>query len=165
MVIGHQLAVLGESIQWSQLPFRPRLIVDVVENLRFEDEVSSVDPALTDLWAEFPSKLWLLREPNNAVAVHLQSAEPIRRMHCGQRRESTMRAVEFEQFPEIHVGDAIPVCEHERLAAEKRGDPLDARSRFRLGPGLYEVDGPVLRDRLNRGSRPQAAVPHVDGDI
>src|SRR5919106_4920554 len=77
---GHELAVLGETLQRRQLPFRRVIVVDVIEDPGLEDEEASVDPPFADLWSVLARKLWLLDEAYDLVLVHLDLAEAGRRV-------------------------------------------------------------------------------------
>ena len=83
-MIGHELPVLGKLFH--RLPFPVSQIrIYILEDARFQDKKSAVDPPL--------SGLWLLREFHHPISIGFQVSETRRRPNSCQRGKFPMFTV------------------------------------------------------------------------
>ena len=135
MTIGGELPVLRETLERVGLETR-RVVVEVVEESRLEDEEATVDPTLADLW--------LLGELRDEVALEDEPAEARGRSHRSDGRDPAVAPVEAKELAEVDIGDAVAVRGHERLPVEQRSQTADAPAGARLETGVDDMHDPVL---------------------
>src|SRR6185437_10109744 len=106
---------------------------DVVNGFALEHEVSSVDP--------FLHCLGLFMEASDRVPFESKAPEALRRMHRGNRREFSVRAMESQQILNVNISDAVSIGEHKRLIGRQ---PLaktpQPSAGLSLQPGVYQVN-------------------------
>ena len=154
MAVGHELAVLGECLEG--LLFEDALGVEVVEDLRLEDEEAAVDVVVGE---------GLLAEAlDGAVVVHVHDPEARQRADRGHGGEAAVRLVERQQRREVDVGQAVAVGDHAPLVADVLLDPLHAPTRHGALAGVGHGDLPaVLLVRAVVGQLGRLAEP--DGEV
>ncbi len=135
MAIGGQLTVGGESLH--RVCFEAACVsFQVIEDRRFEDQKSAVDPAL--------AYLRFLGEFGHDVAVEYEAAEASGRAHCGDGGYAAVRAMESEQLLQVYVAHTIAVSDHESVVFQPGFEPLDAASGVRFLARVHQVYNPVV---------------------
>ena len=95
MEVGPELVTLGEYRQWSIFP--PRILtLDQVETVGMEYEEATVYEAIISRR--------LLREPGHPATVQFKGTETPGGLDRGDRRQSSVRAVEPDQGRHVDVG-------------------------------------------------------------
>ncbi len=78
------------------------------------------------------------------AAVHLQHAEARGGRHGGHGGELAVGAMEGQDLAQVHVGQPVPVGDHEGVPVHVALHALDARAGHGLGTGLGQRDLVVL---------------------
>src|SRR5690606_35769184 len=118
MGVGGELTVVGELFEGFLLP-ACLVVFDEVNGFGFDDEESAVDPGSV--------AAWFFAEAADLVFAFLQAdrAKPAGRFYGGHGAEGFLFAVEFQQFIDIDVTDAVTVGEAERFVADIFADATE----------------------------------------
>ena len=144
MAEGPQLAVRGQALE--RLPFEQGVVArDPVQHRRLQDEEAAVHPAAVALRLLLEGPDGRRGELLDGLAVvDLHRAEASQRLDRGDRRQPAVRPVEGEQRPDVHVGDAVAVGQHE--VSSRTYSPIRL-----MRPPVW-VSGPVSTSVTRHGS-------------
>ena len=144
MLVAHEFSVFREAAERFLLK-DAGIVGEIVEYPRLQDHEAGVDggAVLGGFLAEGAHRI---------VAADVQDAFGLIQLHGGQRSKFSMRAMEGQQFLDIHVADAVAVCEHEGLVPDVFLYALDAPAGHGVESRIHHGDAPRLRVLLAKDS-------------
>src|SRR5262249_36348089 len=131
-----ELAVLGEALERVALEHAAVGGGQILEERAFEDEESAVDEAIRHGR--------LLAELDHAGATRHQLAEARGRTDTGHGPDPAVALVKGHELPDVDVGHAVTVRQHESRTVDVALDSLDAGAGQRGGTGVGEGHRPAL---------------------
>lgn len=135
MAEGDELALLCQPFE--RLLLKDDFVaLDVVQDLRLKDEVTSIDPPFGDLG--------LFGESRHSVPVQLKTSKPRWWADGSHRCQTPMGFVESHQIRDVNVSHPVTVGHHEGFGSHIPRQPLESTSGLRLITGVDEMDDPVL---------------------
>lgn len=134
MEIRDELAVGGQLLH--RFPSPVDVAGDVVEDLRLQDEVTTVDPAL--------GHLRFLVESFDERAVQAELPEPSTWVNCCDGGQPLAASVELDECRQIDVGNTVTVGHHERRVTEVVAHLEQATSSLTVQPRIDDGHLPGL---------------------
>lgn len=119
-----------------RLLFKHDIAGDIIKRLRIQNHIASVNPA--DVLFTF------FAEGKHFVAVEVQIAESTFGLNCGYRANFSVRLVEFQKLVDIHVRNAVAVCEEKFFAVDIGLNFFYATTRQSFVAGIDNCNFPRL---------------------
>lgn len=154
MLEGDQIARGGQVFKRPAFPYGV-VPVDEVENTRFQNEKTAVDPSAVAL------RLFLKRG-NAVVFVQVERSEPAGGLHGRDGGQFDVGSVKIDEPVHGDTAQAVAIGEHERFVVHIGLDPLHPAAGHGVLPGIDQghlpwFRAPVVDDAV-------AAVGEIEGD-